>query len=451
MYIDDHKIAALTERESVRFVAERPRSVALLERARGSMPGGVPMAWMISLYGHAPFFIESAEGAYITDVDGHRYLDMNLADTSMGCGYAIPAVGEAVAAQYARGSQYLLPTEQSIRVAEKLAKRFGLPAWQFTLSASSANSEAIRIARALTGRDRVLLFDGKYHGMLEETCHVPEGQGIQPELSGLPRASGHATDIVPFNDLTAAEAILTRGDTACVMIEAVPTNVGGVMMPEPGFLSGLFKLTQKLGAILVVDETHTHICAFGGLKRAWDFDCDILVLGKSIAAGIPAGLYGLTAELSAFLAEALEKGVRGYLPQIAVGGTLFANPMQMTAMEATLDHVLTAEAQEKAATLGGLLSDGIEAGAAAHGLPWSAHRLYSRSGYHFAPDLPRNYREADAAANPALRDLMRLYMANRGIWEAIYSASPAVSLAAEQADIDFYLSVFNECLDELTA
>lgn len=449
--IDRQKIAEMTAREDERFVAERPRSMALLERARASLPAGVPMSWMVSLYAHAPFFVEEAKGAYITDVDGHRYLDMNLADSSMACGYALEAVGEAVLSRFRRGSQYLLPTEEAILVAEALADRYGLPRWQFTLSATTANGEAIRIARAYTGRDRVLVFDGKYHGMLDETALVPGEQGLEPEVRGLARSAGETTDIVPYNDLAAAERVLARRETACVLVEAAVTNVGGVLMPEPGFLAGLYETARRHGSVLVIDEAHTHVCAYGGLKRAWRLDCDVLVLGKAISGGIPAGLYGLSEALAAFVESALEGGDHGYLPDLAVGGTLFGNPLEIAAIRATLDHVLTEEAHAKAARLGEKLANGIEAGARTRGLPWSAHRLYCRSGYHFAERLPRTRDEAQAAADPELRDLMRVYFANRGVWEAIFSACPAVSFAAEEADIDFYLSVYQACLDELTA
>lgn len=450
MQIDRRRISELREREDKRFVEERPRSMALLDQARGSMPAGVPMAWMVSLYSHAPFFVREAQGAYITDVDGHRYLDMNLADTSMVCGYGLEVVAEAVAAQFRRGSQYLLPVEEAIAVTEALARRYAMPRWQFTLAASSANVEAIRISRAFTGRDRVLVFEGKYHGMLDETCHVPGEGGVEPELRGLARDAGKPTDIVPYNDLAAAERVLERGETACVLVQAAVTNVGGVLMPEPGFLEGLRELTRRFGAVLVVDEAHTHVCAYGGLKRAWNIDCDVLVLGKAIAGGVPAGVYGLAAPLADFVEDAVGGGARGYLPELAIGGTLFGNPLQLAAIRATLDHVLTEEAQAEAARLGEKLARGIEAGARRRGLPWSAHRLYHRSGYHFAETLPRTSAEAQAAADPELRDLLRVYMANRGVWEAIYSASPAVSLAAKETDVDFYLSVYEACLDELT-
>ena len=447
MAIDEAKIAELRQREDARFVAERPKSAKLIREARKCMPDGVPMAWMTSLYAHSPFFVKEAKGAYITDVDGHHYLDMNLADSSMACGYGLDVVADAISAQFRRGSQYLLPTEQSIRVAQTLAQRFSLPYWQFTLSASNANTEAIRIARAYTERDRVLIFDGKYHGMLDETSHYLDSDGLNPEVRGLPRNAGSATDIVPYNDLAAAERVLANGQTACVLVEAAVTNVGGVLMPKPGFLEDLCALSRRSGSVFVIDETHTHVCAFGGLKRAWNLDCDILVLGKGVAGGLPVGLYGLTETLAQFM---VASNAPGHHP-LAIGGTLFGNPLQMAAIEATLEHVLTEAAQLEAARLGAKLADGIEVAANKRGLPWSAHRLYCRSGYHFVETLPNDNADIIAAANDALRELMRVYMANRGVWEAVFSASPAVSLAANDSDVELYLSVYEACLEELTS
>ncbi len=449
MQIDRQRIAELRQREDTRFVAERPHSMELLRRSQRHMPAGVPMRWMASLYAHAPFFVREAKGIYITDIDGHRYLDMNLADTSMACGYGLEAIAEAVKSQFMRGSQFLLPTEDAVVVAEALADRFGMPHWQFTLSASSANVDAIRIARAFTGRARILVFDGKYHGMLDETCHAPGDGGVQAEARGLAHGAGEATDIVPYNDLLAAERVLARNETACVLVEAAVTNVGGVLMPQPGFLDGLRQLTRRFGTMLILDEAHTHVCAYGGLKRAWGVECDMLVLGKAIAGGIPTGLYGLTDELSTFIENSLAETKRHHLPGLATGGTFFGNALQIAATRATLEHVLTEEAQNRAAALGARLADGIETGARRRGLRWTAHRLYCRSGYHFAERLPQNNSEAEAATDSDLRDLMRVYMANRGIWEAIYSASPAVSLATDRADVDLYLSVYESCLDEL--
>jgi glutamate-1-semialdehyde 2,1-aminomutase len=455
--IDRGRIRELRAREDAQFIAKRPRSRALIERARHSMPDGVPMAWMVSAYHHPPMFVAEADGAYFTDVDGYRYLDMNLADTSMACGFAPQPVVEAVAAQMRRGSQFLLPTEDAIAVAEELAKRFGLPHWQFTLAASSANTEALRIARAATGRETILLFDGKYHGMLDETLFVLVDGEQRPDGLGLPEEAGRRTRIVQFNDLAAAEAALSEGDVACVVVEPALTNAGGVISPEPDFHAGLRALTRRFGSLLILDEVHTHVCAFGGLTRAWGLEPDIVVLGKALGGGVPIGAYGMTEELARFMegtagseGEAADWTVR-FAMRVATGGTMFANALSLAAARATLEHVLTEEGHARTAALGESLADGIEAAIRRNGLSWCAHRLYCRSGYCFAPEVPRNNLEAQAVANVPLTNLMRVYMANRGVWEAIEGESPAVSFAATQDDVDFYLGVLDQALGELTA
>ena len=455
MVIDRQRIRELRDREDARFIAERPRSRALIERARRSMPDGVPMAWMVSAYHHPPIFVAEAEGAYFTDVDGHRYLDMNLADTSMACGFAPRPVVEAVADQTRRGSQFLLPTEDAIMVSEELARRFKLPYWQFTLAASSANAEAIRIARAATGREGILLFDGKYHGMLDETLTAIVDGEPKAEGLGLPIEAGRHTRIVQFNDLAAAEAALSKGDVACVVAEPALTNVGGVVKPDPGFHFGLRDLCRRFGSLLILDEAHTQVCAFGGLTRAWGLEPDIVVLGKALGGGIPIGAYGMTAELARFM-EGTAGGegetanwAERFAMRVATGGTMFANALSLAAARAALEGVLTEEGHARAAKLGESLADGIEAAVRRKALPWSAHRLYCRSGYCFAPKVPRNNLEAQGAADVPLSNLIRVFMANRGVWEAIEGESPAVSFAATTADIALYLDVFERCLAEL--
>ena len=441
MSLDRNRIAALHAREAEAFVAARPKSQALLARARGVMPDGVPMAWMAGLIDHPPMFVTAGQGARFTDVDGHDYLDMNHADMSMSCGFAPEPVVAAVSAQMARGSQFLLPNEDAVVVAERLVARFGLPFWQFTLSASGANTEAIRLARLFTGRDRVVMFDGGYHGHIDDTF-----------APAMPRTSRDGRTVtVQYNDLAAVEATLQAGDVACVIAEPVITNLN-LILPEPGFLAGLRELTRTHGALLILDETHTHVCAYGGLTRAWSLASDILVLGKAIAGGVPLGTYGLSEALAAFMSDHL---AREHWPEdspegLATGGTLYGNALSMAAARATLEQVLTEAGQARTARLGARLADGIAASIDRTGLPWSAHRLYCRSGVCYAPQAPRNALEASAAADFQLNRLHRLFLANRGIWEAISTAGPAVSLAATDADVDFYVTVFDELVAALT-
>jgi glutamate-1-semialdehyde 2,1-aminomutase len=435
----------LRERELERFAELRPRGMALLERASASMPNGVPMAWMATLYEHPPIVVDRGSGGTFADIDGNRYVDFNLADTSMFAGYGPEAVTLAVAERAAAGAQFLLPTEDALEVALLLADRFGLPSWQFTLSASQANTEAIRVARAVTGRTAVLMFDGKYHGhadellgVLDEGRVVPEGRGVSPD------ATRHIR-IVPFNDLDAVERALAAGDVACVLAEAALTNTG-VVLPTDGFHAGLRRLASDSGALLVLDETHTLVAGPGGLTGRWSLEPDVLVMGKSISSGIPLGAYGMTEAVAA----ALEQGpAEAFGEGVATGGTLFANALSMTAARVTLTELLTEPAYEHAAALGARLADGIEAVVAARGLAWRAHRLYNRSGYTHATELPTNADEARATFDLELYNLQRLYMANRGIWEAIDSAGPACGIRTTEAHVARYLETLGDFLGEV--
>lgn len=448
--IDRRRIAQLTEREYARFLGERPRSTGLLERAKGSMPLGVPMTWMASLHGHPPIYMARGEGAHIVDVDGNRYFDTNIADTSMFCGYGPEPVVRAVSERVRLGTQFLMPTEDAIVVAEELARRWRLPAWQFTLSATFANTEAIRISRVATGRPTLVLFDGKYHGHGDELLvTVREGRSV-PELQGLPPDVGSHVRVVTFNDADGLARALEPGDVACVMVEPALTNTG-VVQPDPGFHAAVRRLTGEAGSVLVIDETHTLICGPGGLVRRWELEPDIVTLGKSIGGGVPIGAYGMRADLADVLGGVSDYGGPGTVEdEVATGGTLFGNPLQMAAARAALTEVLTAEAYERTARLGASLADGIDAAAAAAGLPWKSHRLYARSGYAFTGVLARTGAEAREGHDAELYRLLRLFMANRGVWEAMEWAGPAVSVPATDADVDTYLDVLGDLVAELT-
>jgi glutamate-1-semialdehyde 2,1-aminomutase len=424
--------------ERLEFDSRTRRSAELGERARRSMPDGVPMAWMAGLYGHRPIFVASGEGCRFTDVDGTTYVDFNQADLSATSGFAPPAVLEAVAERAARGLQFLLPVEEAIDAAELLAERYGMPGWQFTLSASGANAEAIRLARHRTGRDAIVVFGGHYHGHLDDTLVDGDEHGAHPHLLGVNPRAAAATRVVPFNDLAALERVLTGEPVAAVITEPALTNAG-VVLPADGFHAGVRALTRAHGTLLILDETHTQTLAYGGLTRAWGLDPDLIALGKSTGGGIPIGAYGMTRELHHWMERHRDTFVGE--PGLATGGTTYGNPLSLAAAVATLRHIQTPEAFERVAALGERLADGIEAAAARHGLPWRAHRLGGRSGYCLEPELPRDARDAARSLDVELIDTRRLYMANRGVWDAIAGAGPAASFAHEEADVDRYLDV----------
>jgi glutamate-1-semialdehyde 2,1-aminomutase len=445
--VDPGRVATLKQREDAAFVDRHPRSRELWAAGDAVMPNGVPMSWLRTSYDHPPLFVESASGSRLRDVDGHEYADFNIADMSMFTGYGSAPVVEAVSRQVSRGSQYLLPTEDSIWVAGELARRYGLPLWQFTLAATSANTEVIRIARSSTGREKVLFFDGKYHGHFDDVLVELENGRLVPEESGLPHDVTARTLVVPFNDLDALERALTSREVAVVITEPALTNNVGLLLPDDGFHEQLRELTRATGTLLAYDETHTQVVGPGGLTRRWQLVCDFVTVGKSIAAGIPLGAYGMTEQV----AEVLQRpgGRDDGKPQVAVGGTLFGNPVSMAAARATMSGVLTDEAYAHSQRLGTRLADGLSEVVAGAGLAWTTHRFWPRSGVSFSPVMPRTAAEAWASLDVPLRRLMRIYLANRGVWDAIIGAGPTCSVAATDDDVDAYLSAFAELLGEL--
>jgi glutamate-1-semialdehyde 2,1-aminomutase len=449
--IDPDRVRALQESENARFVNERPKSMRLWERARRSMPRGVPMAWMDDLYDHPPAWILAGEGATFTDVDGHTYVDMYIADMSAFCGHAPGAVTEAVAARMGLGNQFLLPTEDSIVVAEQLAGRYGMAKWQFTLSGTQANTEVIRLARALTGRDVVLVFDGKYHGEGDATLVIEKGGRVIPEQPGLPPWVADGARIVQFNDVAALEAALAPGDVALVLAEPAMTN-SGFILPRPGYHAALRRATRQTGTLLALDEVHTLVCAHGGLKGEWELEPDFLTVGKSIAAGIPLAAYGMRDEVAGAIAPPEEaRLVSGaFVDEVPTGGTLFANALSMAAGRAALVDVLTEPAFARAAELGEHMAGGLRGAIDAANLQWSVVQHGAHASYFFTPEAPVDGAASRDADEPALRALIRVYMANRGIWESGWWLGPTVSIAHELTDVERHIEVFQEFLGDVT-
>jgi glutamate-1-semialdehyde 2,1-aminomutase len=447
--VDPDRVRELKDREDRRFVEGRPRSIELLERGRASMPNGVPMQWFFSSYAHPPMVVAEGCGARFRDVDGHEYADFNIADMSMFCGYAPEPIVRAVSERVAAGSQFLLPTEDAVRVAEELGRRWGLPKWQFTLSASQANVEVIRVARVATGRPKVLLFEGKYHGHFDQALVELEDGRLVPEELGLPRDVTEQTMVVPFNDVPALERALGVGDVAVVLAEPAMTNNHGLILPAPGYHDELRRVASATGTLLAFDETHTLVAGPGGLVGRWSLRPDIVSIGKSAAGGIPMGAYGMTDEVAAVFAHATHPDDREEAPSVATGGTLFANALTMAAARAALGEVLTEEAYEHTAALGDALADGLEAVLREAGLPWSVHRLYARSGVTFGPTLPTSAAEARMSEDRLLTNLARVYLANRGVWEAIPGAGPTAPVPATEHDVDAYLSAYAELITEV--
>ena len=447
--LDRGRIASLKQREDAAFVAARPRSAELWARSKASMPNGVPMSWHRTSYDHPPLFVDEGAGARFRDVDGREYSDFNIADMSMFAGYAPEPVVEAVSRCVARGTQFLLPNEDAPWVAEELGRRYGLPKWQFTLSATHANTEAIRIARTLTGRDTVLFFDGKYHGHFDEALVDLQDGKLVPEEGGLPRDVTTKSKIVQFNDPEGVRAALEPRDVAIVIAEPTMTNNVGLLLPEPGFHDALRAITRETGTVLLYDETHTQVVGPGGLTKMWSLEPDMVTIGKSIASGVPLGAYGMIESVAVTMQR--PDGRFDEKEAIATGGTLFGNPLSMAAARATMGSVLTGDVYAHTHALGARLADGIEKAIGGAGLPWTTHRFWPRSGVTFAPAMPRNALEAYAAKDIPLTLLSRVYLANRGVWDAIVGAGPTCAVPATEEDVDRYLEAFGSLIAELTA
>ena len=307
--LDRARLAELHDRERAHFRAAHPRSAELAAAGTAHLLAGVPMAWMRRWPGDFPLFVAEAVQGRVRDVDGIDYIDLCLGDTGAMAGHAVPSVTATIADRANRGATTMLPTEDAAWVAGELARRFGVPAWQFALSATDANRFALRIARAVTGRQRILVFDWCYHGTVDETLVVldPTGRVVPRDGSlGAPVDPAATTAVVPFNDVDALATALRGEDIACVLAEPVMTNVG-IVLPDPGFHDALRRLTRETGTLLVIDETHTICAGPGGYTGAHGLDPDLLVIGKAIGGGVPAAAYGLSAEVAAAVRRALHR------------------------------------------------------------------------------------------------------------------------------------------------
>ncbi|HEX7144330.1 MAG TPA: transaminase, partial [Gaiellaceae bacterium] len=391
----------LLSRELDRFEREHPRSRELAARAEHSLLAGVPMPWMIRWAGGFPVFAAEAHGARFRDVDGLEYVDFCLGDTAAMTGHSPAPTVRAVAEQAARGITLMLPSEDSLWVGEELARRFGLPSWQFALTATDANRFAIRLARELTGRPKILVFNWCYHGTVDETFAALDGASVVAREGniGPPVALEETTRVVEWNDVEALERELGFGDVACVLAEPALTNIG-IVHPAPGFHEALRAATRKTGTLLIIDETHTLCAGPGGYTAAYGLDPDLLTVGKAIAAGIPAAAYGFSREVADQLEALLPRDERADVG--GIGGTVAANVLSFAAMRATLAEVLTNEAFARMIALGERFEAGVAGAIERHGLPWHVTRLGCRVEYLFRPERPRNGSEAAAGGNAEL-------------------------------------------------
>ncbi len=434
----------LRDAETVNFNAAIPRSLAWLDAATPTMPNGVPVSWMKGFWRHSPVVAVSGSGSTFTDLDGNSYRDFNLCDLAMAAGFAPEPIVRAISEQAAKGNHFLLPTLDAFEVSQLLAERFRLPAWQYTLSASGANVDALRLARAYTGRQQVLVFDAKYHGHMDEMLWS-DGQ---PDGVGLPTGSGDHVRTVPFNDVEALDVALAGGDVAAVLLEPVMTNCG-LVLPQPGFHDHLRSATRRQGTLVAADVTHTQFAMYGGGTHDVGLDPDIITGGKGIGGGVPVGVFGMTSPLADFLARHVEGDfVPG--PSVPTGGTVYGNALSMAAARAGLAEVFTESAHQRVDALGAQLQEGLQGLVDASGLGWSIDRWGGRCQWRLSAEAPVTGRDGYTSVNEAFADARKAFYANRGIWDAIATAGPAISFAATQDDVDAYLEVSESFLAALT-
>lgn len=446
--IERDRIQSLMASESAKFERDRPRSAALFARARASLLGGVPMNWMAKWAGTFPPFIAEAHGAEAVDIDGHRYIDFCLGDTGAMTGHSPAATVAAAQRQLARGITVMLPGEDAIWVGEELQRRFGLPYWQFALTATDANRFSIRLARQITGRSKILVFNWCYHGSVDETFITLENGRAKARRGnvGPPVDPSITTKVVEFNNLEGLEQALRPGDVACVLAEPAMTNVG-IVHPDSGYHARLRDLTRKFGTLLIIDETHTICAGPGGFTRAAGLEPDFLVFGKAVGGGIPGAAYGFTKEIADEVAsrQDLEDCDVG-----GIGGTLAGNVLSLAAMRATLSQVLTAEAFDRMMPLASSWAEGVEQAIAEFDLPWHVTRLGCRAEYLFSPVRPQNGTQAHAAMDFELERFMHLFAMNRGILLTPFHNMALMCPATAQRDVDRHTEVFREGLRSLT-
>jgi glutamate-1-semialdehyde 2,1-aminomutase len=447
--IDEGRLASLMAREQKKFVDERPKSKALFERARKSLLAGVPMNWMVKWAGAFPPFVREAQGAEFFDVDGHRYVDFCLGDTGAMTGHSPSFTVKAVEEQLLRGITLMLPGEDSILVAEELQKRFQLPYWQFALTATDANRFSIRLARQITGRPKILVFNWCYHGTVDETFITLEANGTAGPRSGNigpPVNPAVTTKVVEFNDVDALEAALISGDVACVLAEPAMTNVG-IVHPQAGYHKALRELTREHGTLLIIDETHTICAGPGGYTRAENLEPDMLVFGKAIGAGIPGAAYGFSEEVADRIVakQELENCDVG-----GIGGTLAGNALSLAAMRATLTKVLTKEAFDRMIPMAERWTTGVDKAIKDAELPWHVTRLGCRAEYLFSAEEPKNGTQAHDAMDFELERFMHLYAMNRGILLTPFHNMALMSPQTEAEDVDRHTKVFREAVKEIS-
>lgn len=447
--IDRVVMNELFDRERELFASLHPKSQAAYARA-DHLFGKVPMTWMNKKAGGFPIYLDKAHGNTVWDIDGNEYIDFALGDTGAMAGHSAPPVVAAIQKRVAElgGLTTMLPTEDAEWVGANLTERFGMAKWSFSLTATDANRWAIRLVRAITGKPKILVNSYCYHGSVDETLIVvgPDGEGMsRPGNVGSPVDVTMTSRVAEFNDLEGLERQLAHGDVAAVLMEPALTNIG-IVLPEPGYLAGVRELTRKYDALLIIDETHTFSAGWGGMTMRDNLDPDVFVIGKAIAGGIPTGTYGLSAELAE---RVMSRTDLDLIDMGGVGGTLAGNPLQVAAMRATLEEVLTKENFAKMIDLATLYTQGVQDLFDRYDLPWSINQLGTRAEYRFAKPYPITGTDAFHSADADLEDFLHLYLVNRGVMLTPFHNMALMCPTTTVAEIERHHEVFEAAIKEL--
>ncbi len=433
--------------EDARFLDTHKKSAQEFERSKKVMHEGVPMSWMAKWPGDHAVFVKSAKGAHFQDIDGNDYIDFCLGDTGSMTGHSPDATVAAITSQATKGITAMLPTEDASIVSAELAARFGLPLWQFTVTATDANRHVIRYCRMITGRSKIIVIDKCYHGSVDETFATLDGGGntIKREGNiGAPVDLAQTTRVVEFNDLAAMEAALAHGDVAAILMEPAMTNIG-IVLPEPGYLKGVEDLCKKYGTLLIIDETHTISVGPGGMTAQLGLKPDFFTIGKALAAGIPVGTFGMTQAV----ADAIKARVEiEKIDTGGIGGTLAGNILALAAMRATLTDVLTEANFAKMVALGDRWSDGVDAAIKEFDLDWHCNRLGARGEYILKGKAPRTGKEAADSGDFALEQYIHLRLLNDGFLLTPFHNMALMCPDTTQGDVDAHTAAFRAmCAD----
>jgi len=447
--IDWCRAQAFAQAEREAFTRNNPRSAALAGRAQQHLLFGVPLHWMRDWGTPFALHVDHASGAQVTDVDGHTRVDFCLGDTGAMFGHSPEPVARALAAQASRGYTTMLASEDAAVVGEQLASRFGLPFWQFAMSATDANRYIVRWIRAATGRSKLLVFNGCYHGTIEDVfVDLVDGRPVQRDsLLGQVHNLLEHTVVVEFNDLPALEAALADGDVACVLAEPVMTNIG-MVLPAAGFWEQAQEVIRRHGALLVLDETHTISTGPGGYSRAHGLSPDALVLGKPVGGGVPCAVYGMSADLAKRAMQAKHSAPPGHS---GIGTTLTGNMLAMAAMRAALTEVMTSEAYDHMLTQAGQLARGLEEMISRYRLPWCVTQVGARVEFQFTPTPPVNGSEADRILDGELEHILHLGLLNRGVMITPFHNMMLISPCTQAADVESLLGALDQVLHQITA